>query len=508
MTAEPTMRATTVRPGVNVTAADLASMAIVIFLLLLLARHSLWWDEATTARLMQFSFPELLGYLFATQGSETSQPLYYMLLWPVTAVFGTSDAVLRLPSVLFVALGAFALRASVSVAGVDSKRAAWSTPLFLLLPVIMWYALEARPYALIILLVSAHLWYAMRYEDGQVHVAGHLGLLTLLVALSYAVAGLAALVIALYAFLSSPDRYRRFVAVAPGQRAFALGGAGFAAVFVIVTVFKSGSPGVPEARQPLLTLAYTGYELLLGRTVAWSTGELRTASPSSLLSPSFDLALVLLLATLVVACLAKLSPLALKTTAARELAPIGAMWIATALAFMAYSILAGFPLLGRHLVYAMPPAFALLFVAALSAPARVRRASAAIVIVIGLFGAFGLAIGERHLKSDFRGASALIEACATDAQGIVIAAPRAGFEHYLAPATFATVDFLGLGSGPDDMAAVTTAGAQIVVLEQAYWDPDGVLAAAHLSEVNALTERIPGFTVLIDRSLADCVPAD
>jgi uncharacterized membrane protein len=54
--------------------------------------QSLWYDEAVTAQLLRM---DLSGLLHAIGDSESSPPLYYVLAWLWTHVFGTGEVGLR-----------------------------------------------------------------------------------------------------------------------------------------------------------------------------------------------------------------------------------------------------------------------------------------------------------------------------------------------------------------------------------------------------------------------------
>jgi uncharacterized membrane protein len=59
--------------------------------------QSLWYDESVTAQLMS---PRLGGMLHALPDSESTPPLYYVLAWLWTQLFGTGEAGLRSLSAL------------------------------------------------------------------------------------------------------------------------------------------------------------------------------------------------------------------------------------------------------------------------------------------------------------------------------------------------------------------------------------------------------------------------
>jgi mannosyltransferase len=63
-----------------------------------LGTQSLWFDEAVTAQLVRMDLP---GMLSAIPDSESSPPLYYVLAWLWSRLFGTGEVALRsLPALL------------------------------------------------------------------------------------------------------------------------------------------------------------------------------------------------------------------------------------------------------------------------------------------------------------------------------------------------------------------------------------------------------------------------
>jgi mannosyltransferase len=111
---------------------------------------------------------------------------YYLLMWPVVHTFGTAEAVVRLPSVLAMAVGA----AGVAALGrrLHSPRAGLLAGLvFAALPQVSRYAQEARSYALVLAcaVLATYLLVRAVDEPGRRWLAGYgaaiaaLGLLNL-----------------------------------------------------------------------------------------------------------------------------------------------------------------------------------------------------------------------------------------------------------------------------------------------------------------------------------------
>jgi mannosyltransferase len=116
-----------------------------------LGRQSLWYDEAFTP--VHTLHPSLKATLSAVAHTENSPPLWYLLEWAVSRVFGT---------------GAIALRSLSALAGVASvvvgwgigrelagRRAAFATAALIAVnPLFVWYSQEARAYGLYTLMAA------------------------------------------------------------------------------------------------------------------------------------------------------------------------------------------------------------------------------------------------------------------------------------------------------------------------------------------------------------------
>lgn len=109
-----------------------------------LGRQSLWYDEGVSAYLTSLS----LGDLTQWTAQDIQPPLYYYLLWGWARIFGSSEAALRALSLVFslltVPLSWYAGQRLLSVrAGLLSALFFATSPLYI------WYAQEARNYALL-----------------------------------------------------------------------------------------------------------------------------------------------------------------------------------------------------------------------------------------------------------------------------------------------------------------------------------------------------------------------
>jgi mannosyltransferase len=118
--------------------------------------QSLWYDEAVTARLLRM---DLSGLLHAIPDSESSPPLYYVLAWLWTHVFGTGEVGLRSLSALFGTATIPVVWALGRRIGGD-RAALFAAALVAVNPMLVWFSQEARAYGLLVLLAAlcALLW--------------------------------------------------------------------------------------------------------------------------------------------------------------------------------------------------------------------------------------------------------------------------------------------------------------------------------------------------------------
>jgi 4-amino-4-deoxy-L-arabinose transferase-like glycosyltransferase len=121
-----------------------------------LGTQSLWFDEAVTAHLVRMDLP---GLLSAIPHSESSPPLYYVLAWLWSRLFGTGEVALRsLPALLGTATIPVVWALGRRLGGERAGLAA--AALVAVNPMLVWFSQEARAYALLALLgaLSALLW--------------------------------------------------------------------------------------------------------------------------------------------------------------------------------------------------------------------------------------------------------------------------------------------------------------------------------------------------------------
>ena len=122
-----------------------------------------WYDEAVTVGLVRDSFT---GMLERIPDSESTPPLYYVLAWLWTKVFGTGEVAIRSLSALLgtAAIPAFYLAARELT---RSQRAGLGVAaLAAFNPILIWYSQEARTYALLVLLGALSLFCFARLLHG------------------------------------------------------------------------------------------------------------------------------------------------------------------------------------------------------------------------------------------------------------------------------------------------------------------------------------------------------
>lgn len=119
-----------------------------------LGDESLWLDENHTLSLIKKSWS-------GTTSEATQGPLFLLLEKLITDFVGTSEAALRLLSVLC-GMGSIALIYRLSLVIFTPSAALWATWLAAVNPVMIHLSQDARPYALMVFLVLASVYTAIR----------------------------------------------------------------------------------------------------------------------------------------------------------------------------------------------------------------------------------------------------------------------------------------------------------------------------------------------------------
>ena len=121
--------------------------------------RSLWLDEALTADLLDRDLGGLLSGL--TEERTSSAPLYFLLAWPWTKLFGTGEIALRsLPALL----GTVTIPVAYAVGRelVSPRVGLVAAALTTVSPLLVWQSQDARPYALLVLLGGLSFLYFVR----------------------------------------------------------------------------------------------------------------------------------------------------------------------------------------------------------------------------------------------------------------------------------------------------------------------------------------------------------
>jgi mannosyltransferase len=124
--------------------------------------QSFWSDEAMTSVIVRMHFG---GMLSAVRHSESTPPVYYVLVWLWARVFGVGEAGLRSFSALAGTATIPVVYASAST--LVSRRAGIAAAAIVAThPLLVWYSQEARSYALLVLLSAlAFLFFARATES-------------------------------------------------------------------------------------------------------------------------------------------------------------------------------------------------------------------------------------------------------------------------------------------------------------------------------------------------------
>jgi 4-amino-4-deoxy-L-arabinose transferase-like glycosyltransferase len=125
-----------------------------------LGHQSFWYDEALTVQEVRLPFSAMLD---AVARQETTPPLYFVIAWAWTHAFGSDEFGIRsLSAVMGVAAIPLAYAATNAIIG---RRAAVATAALLAVnPMQVWYAQEARAYAMLVALCALSLWCCARAD--------------------------------------------------------------------------------------------------------------------------------------------------------------------------------------------------------------------------------------------------------------------------------------------------------------------------------------------------------
>ena len=124
-------------------------LLIGLLLRLPLLNDSLWFDESFTATLVNLPVSQIPAAIL----SDVHPPLYYALLWVWVQIAGSSPLALRLPSLLLSLVSIYLVYRLALGLKLTRSAALWAAALAATLPAALFYSGEARPYALLTVLV-------------------------------------------------------------------------------------------------------------------------------------------------------------------------------------------------------------------------------------------------------------------------------------------------------------------------------------------------------------------
>jgi hypothetical protein len=144
--------------------AAVAALAAFGLTLRLLATRGIWLDEATSIHQAQMPLGQMLEIMRST---DVHPPLHHIVLWLTVRAIGTSELAVRLPSLL--AMTALIPLLYVVARDIYDRRAGYAAAaLGSVAPFAVWYAQEARMYALFMVFALIAVWCQVRIlRDGH-----------------------------------------------------------------------------------------------------------------------------------------------------------------------------------------------------------------------------------------------------------------------------------------------------------------------------------------------------
>lgn len=137
--------------------------------------EDLWRDEAFSYLLAKLPIPEILRIT----AQDFNPPLYYILLHYWMNIFGTSEVAMRSLSFLFYGLGLFAVFETMKIIfNVSFRQSFLYLGLFILNPLVLFYAFEARMYSMLFCLAMYSCYFFLRGKKTAYAVVTILGLYT------------------------------------------------------------------------------------------------------------------------------------------------------------------------------------------------------------------------------------------------------------------------------------------------------------------------------------------
>lgn len=141
---------------------------LLVILLLLPLRASLWLDETVTYWIIKDGLSEVFERTLNYQGQS---PLYYLVIWCSSSLTGVSESALRLPSVVFF-LGSVAVLFLLARRLFSSRTAIFAVLIFSCTNEIRIAAASARPYAFSLFFTLLSLLFLLRWIESGRHLDG------------------------------------------------------------------------------------------------------------------------------------------------------------------------------------------------------------------------------------------------------------------------------------------------------------------------------------------------
>lgn len=131
-----------------------AAMTAVAGAVRMVSTRGLWVDEAITVAQARLPFGTMLDEL---QSTDVHPPLHHAMVWLLVRIAGTSEAVVRSPSIV---AGALLVPAVFGLANVlyGRRTGLIAGALVCVAPFAVWYSQEARMYSLFMLFATLSLW--------------------------------------------------------------------------------------------------------------------------------------------------------------------------------------------------------------------------------------------------------------------------------------------------------------------------------------------------------------
>jgi mannosyltransferase len=123
--------------------------------------QSFWYDEAYTP--VHVLHPSLVATLESVAHHENTPPLWYVLIWGWSRIFGTGEVALRLPSAL-VGIATVAVAWGIGWELAGRRVAIAAAVLVAVNPLFVWYSQEARAYGLFVALAALAMWCCLRAD--------------------------------------------------------------------------------------------------------------------------------------------------------------------------------------------------------------------------------------------------------------------------------------------------------------------------------------------------------